>query len=104
MEGATRPKGGASVRDYESIVIFYPDTDEEERNEIIARLGDIVPQDFDHDYWGDRKFAYEIDKHNHGHYYMLTFKADSESLNEYDRIARIQENIIRFMTINIDDQ
>lgn len=91
------------MREYESIVIFYPDTDEEERNEIINRLSEIVSNDFESDYWGDRKFAYEIEKHGHGHYYLLTFKADSDSLNEFDRVARIQENILRFMTVNIED-
>lgn len=91
------------MRSYESVVIFYPHIEESNRDDIINRLTNILADDFNVDYWGDRKFAYEIEKHNHGHYYLISFKADNDSLREFDRIAKIQEDILRFMTVNIDN-
>lgn len=89
---------------YESVVIFYPDTDEDTREEVINRLADIVSEggEVEIDHWGDKKFAYPIEFHNHGNYYLLTFKADNESLAEFSRIAKIQESILRFMIVNLD--
>lgn len=92
------------MTNYETVVIFYPDTDEETREGAIKRLVDIVSEcgEVEVDHWGDKKFAYPIEFHNHGNYYLLTYKADNDTLAEFDRIAKIQESILRFMTVNLD--
>lgn len=93
------------MKNYESIVIFYPDVEEETRKSVIERLSGIIETNGsvkEVEEWGDRKFAYPIQYHNHGFYYLFTFEADAEPVKEFDRVAKIQETIIRHMVINLD--
>ena len=92
------------MKNYETVVIFYPDTDEETREGVLNRLKDIVAVDGDVEIedWGDKKFAYPIEHHNHGFYNLIKFQASHDSLLEFNRIAKIQESIVRFMTVNLD--
>lgn len=93
------------MNNYEAIVIFYQDIEEEVRKTAVERLTDIINQDGsldEVDEWGDRKFAYLIDDHATGFYYLLKFKATPNAVKEFDRVAKIQESIIRHMVINLD--
>lgn len=93
------------MKNYEAIVIFYPDVEEEVRQATIDRLTNIIEtngkvEEVEH--WGDKKFAYPIQYHNHGYYTLFKFQAEPETEKEFNRIARISESIIRQMTINLD--
>lgn len=93
------------MKNYESIVIFYPDIEEETRVATVNRLKEIIESNGsieEIEEWGDRKFAYEIEYHNHGFYYLIKFKTDPDTVSEFDRIAKIQESILRHMIINLD--
>ncbi len=94
------------MNNYESIIIFYPDTEEDVRNSVIERLNDIIETNgeiLEVNDWGDRKFAYEIEYHNHGFYNYTKFNADPSIIEEYGRIARIQESVLRYMVVKIED-
>ncbi len=93
------------MKNYESIVIFYPDVEEDVRKGAVERLSNIIEsqgsiQEIEE--WGDKKFAYTIEYNNHGFYYLFKFEAESEAVKEFDRIAKIQESILRHMVINLD--
>lgn len=93
------------MRNYETVIIFYPDVEEETRNSVMERLTNIIKENGsvdEIDEWGDRKFAYEIEYHNHGYYYLVKFKTEPETIVEFERIAKIQESILRYMVINLD--
>lgn len=93
------------MKNYESIVIFYPEVEEDTRKSVIERLSNIIESNGsikEVNEWGDKKFAYEIEYNNHGFYYLFTFEAETDAVKEFDRIARIQESIIRHMVINLD--
>lgn len=93
------------MKNYESVVIFYPDVEEEERKKVLDRLSAIINSDgelLEIEEWGDRKFAYEINYYSNGIYYLFKFKANNDALTEFDRISKIQDSIIRHMTINLD--
>jgi small subunit ribosomal protein S6 len=53
---------------------------------------------------GQRELAYPIKKEISGFYYVFTFEANSEIVNELDRKARINENIIRHLVIKLDEE
>ena len=55
------------------------------------------------EYWGLRSLAYRIKKNRKGHYVLLNLETDSETLNEYERIMGLNEDILRFMTIRIEE-
>lgn len=93
------------MKNYEAVVIFYPDVDDDTREGAIERLSSVINDGGsieEIEEWGDRKFAYEIQDNNHGFYYLIKFSSDADTVNEFDRIAKIQESILRHMVINLD--
>jgi len=55
------------------------------------------------DQWGKRYFAYPINKQPEGYYTCFEYDADSSVVNELDRKMKIDDNILRQMTVNLDD-
>ncbi|MGB1625956.1 MAG: 30S ribosomal protein S6, partial [Candidatus Puniceispirillaceae bacterium] len=56
-----------------------------------------------HEYWGLRALAYRVKKNRKGHYVMLNLEADNHTLREYERIMGLNEDILRFMNISIEE-
>ena len=52
--------------------------------------------------WGIRNLAYKINKNRKGHYTLLNIDGPSEAILEYERLMRLDEDIIRFLTIKIN--
>ena len=54
---------------------------------------------------GQKELAYEIKKYKSGYYYLYNIEAENDkAIKEFDRIARINENVIRHLIINLDKQ
>ena len=51
--------------------------------------------------WGIRNLAYKINKNRKGHYMLLNIDGPPEAIKEYERLMRLDEDIIRFLTIKI---
>ena len=51
--------------------------------------------------WGIRNLAYKINKNRKGHYMLLNIDGPPEAIQEYERLMRLDEDIIRFMTVKI---
>lgn len=52
---------------------------------------------------GQKELAYEIKKYKSGYYYLYNIEAENDkAIKEFDRIARINENVIRHLIINLD--
>lgn len=54
------------------------------------------------EYWGVRPLAYRINKNRKGHYAFLGIDASSEALSEMERKMRLNEDIIRNLSIKVD--
>ncbi len=53
---------------------------------------------------GQKEFAYIIKKKTSGYYYLYNIESkDDKAIKEFDRIARIEENVIRHLILNIED-
>lgn len=52
---------------------------------------------------GQRELAYEINKMKTGYYFLYVVETTSEAINEFERVARINENILRHLTIKVED-
>ncbi len=61
--------------------------------------GKIVKQEN----WGLRKLAYLINKNSKGHYVFFGLDCDAEALNELERNLRLNENVMRNMTVRVDE-
>jgi small subunit ribosomal protein S6 len=87
------------MRAYELMTIFRPEMAETEvRTEVstieqalAARGAEISGTDF----WGKRRFAYEIDHLSEGYYAVVGFQAEAGAVNEVDRALSLSDNVLR---------
>ena len=94
------------MRDYEIVLIFAPNLEEEAREAILKRIDTSIEESGElvlTDPWGMRKLAYEINDFTDGYYVIKDFKSDSETVNELDRICKISDGVIRHMIVRKDD-
>jgi small subunit ribosomal protein S6 len=54
------------------------------------------------EYWGVKTLAYRIRKNRKAHYSLLNIDAPHSAVAEMERLMRINEDILRFMTIRVD--
>jgi len=98
----------ARIRHYETMFIVKPTLTAEQiqaeietvRANIEKNGGEIVAAED----MGSRELAYEIKKNKRGYYYLIFFKAPSESILELERTYRINENILRFIFIKYESK
>lgn len=53
---------------------------------------------------GQKKLAYPINKEVNGFYYVLVVNANGEIVKEFDRKAKINDNVIRHLIIKLDEE
>ena len=96
------------MRHYENLVIVKPTLTAEELEQeikaveevITANGGEIVATDA----MGMRKLAYPIQKNERGYYYVIYYTVAPSAINEIERKFRINENLLRFMTVKYDSK
>ena len=54
-------------------------------------------------YWGLRNLSFRIKKNRKGHYVLLNIEAPPAALAEMERTMRINEDILRYLTIRVDE-
>ena len=67
---------------------------------IITNAGGTIHK---REYWGLRSLAYRIKKNRKGHYIMFNFETDGPTLREYERIMGLNEDVLRFLNIRIEE-
>ena len=91
---------------YESVVIARPELTEVQVDKLVNDLSEIITKDkgkiIKIEKWGLRSFAYKINKNKKGHYFMLNLDSAPSTIFEYERQMRINEDIIRFLTLKIE--
>jgi small subunit ribosomal protein S6 len=55
------------------------------------------------EYWGLKSLAYRIKKNRKGHYVLLNIDAPAAAVHEMERQMRINEDILRFLTVRVDE-
>ena len=96
------------MREYETTFIVQPEISDEGSQAILAKLDGILDSGNatrlmceDH---GKRKLAYEIRKFHKGHYYTLQFLNDGQVVPDLERVLRLEESVLRFLTILADEE
>jgi small subunit ribosomal protein S6 len=65
---------------------------------VSSNSGEIKKQE----YWGLRNLAYKIRKNRKGHYTMFHIEAPASTIEELERNMRLNEDILRYLTVKID--
>ena len=54
-------------------------------------------------YWGLRNLAYRIKKNRKGHYVLFNLDAPPAAVNELERTMRINEDVLRYLTVRVEE-
>ena len=90
---------------YESVIIGRQDLTSGQFDTLLEKFIAVI-QSFKgeikkRENWGVRNLAYKINKNRKGHYVLLNIDGPPEAIKEYERLMRLDEDIIRFLTIKI---
>ncbi|PPR61091.1 MAG: 30S ribosomal protein S6 [Alphaproteobacteria bacterium MarineAlpha4_Bin2] len=92
---------------YESVLVARQDisagqvdTLADDMEKIITDAGGSVAR---REYWGLRSLAYRMKKNRKGHYVMFNLDAPSKAIQEMERNLRLHEDVLRYMTIRIEE-
>ncbi|HOA91578.1 MAG: 30S ribosomal protein S6 [Bacillota bacterium] len=94
------------MRNYEMMYILNPTVADQEETLVsaIEKVNSLVTGNggeiVNEDRWGKRRFQYEINKIREGYYVVLKFKLNPESLDELNRVLKLNEDIVRYLLIN----
>ncbi|MBI4792501.1 MAG: 30S ribosomal protein S6 [Deltaproteobacteria bacterium] len=95
------------MRRYETISIISPNIGEDEVKAISQKTAGIIEADggtiLNVDNWGLKKLAYPIDKQQQGYYVYTEFAAVPAAVSEMERIFKIDDNVLKFMTVKLQE-
>lgn len=96
------------MRLYEEVFIVKPDAPEEEADAVVEQLSKTITDQEGKiekvDKWGKRRLAYRVAKFDEGNYIILTFSAKAETVKEVERRLRVNDLVIKFMTVRLDEK
>ena len=95
-------------RKYEILYIIRPDISEDDKNALVERFDTLLKDQgaevIESKDWEKKRLAYEIKDYTEGLYHLVELNADNaDALNEFDRLARINRDILRHMIVQIDN-
>ena len=92
---------------YEIMFIVKPDMEEaaikKEAESMKKVLTDKKAKVIEEKAMGQRELAYEIRKYNTGYYYLFVVEANAEAEQEFSRVARINENLLRHLIVKVEE-
>jgi len=91
---------------YESVIIINPSVDDEGIKALIKKYTDIINNEGkveSVDELGKRRLAYEINKNKEGFYTVFNFEAKPELIAELERNYRIDDSVMKFITVKKED-
>jgi small subunit ribosomal protein S6 len=92
---------------YEHVFITRQDVSTTQVESITAELSKIIEDNSGKvaksEYWGLKSLAYRIKKNRKGHYVLLNLDAPHAAVAEMERQIRLNEDVLRYMTIRVDE-
>ena len=96
------------MRKYELMYIIRPTIEDDAKKALVERFNEIVTSNgaeiIESKEWGKRRLAYEINDLREGYYQIVKMNADSKAVDEFIRLANINEDIIRYIAVRIEDK
>ncbi len=91
------------MRNYENLVIVKPTFTAEEIQASVKNVEEIITSNGGKiaasDAMGMRKLAYPIEKSERGYYHVIYYSVEPSAISEIERRFRINEDLLRFVTI-----
>jgi len=92
---------------YEHIYLARQDVSPQQVEELTNSLTEVLTlgggKVTKNEYWGLKSLSYRIKKNRKAHYSLLNIDAPAPAVAEMERQMRINEDILRFMTVRVDE-
>ncbi|APH55539.1 SSU ribosomal protein S6P [Granulibacter bethesdensis] len=92
---------------YESVLIARNDVTQQQVESVADHVASLIEAEGGaikkREYWGLRTLAYRIKKNRKGHYMLLGLDAKPATITEVERQLRLNEDVLRFMTIRVEE-
>ena len=96
------------MNNYEVMFIVRPDMEEAEIKKTAESMKKVLTDGkakvVEEKAMGQKELAYEIKKVNTGFYYLYVVEATKEAVAEFDRVARINENLLRHLVVKVEEE
>jgi small subunit ribosomal protein S6 len=101
-----RTRGSHIVPLYENVFIARQDATPAQVEALTENFANVIAQHGGNvgkrEYWGLRSLAYRIKKNRKGHYTLLNIDAPAAAVTEMERLMRINEDVIRYLTVRVE--
>jgi len=91
---------------YEHVMIARQDLSATQAEGLIEHFGTVLSDNggklVENEYWGVKTMAYKINKNRKGHYAFLRTDAPAPAIQEMERLMRLHEDVMRVLTIKVD--
>jgi small subunit ribosomal protein S6 len=92
---------------YEHIFLARQDVSAQQVEDLTKSLTEILESGggkvTKNEYWGLKSLSYRIRKNRKAHYSLLNIEGPASAVTEMERQMRINEDILRFMTVRVDE-
>lgn len=92
---------------YEHVYMARQDLSAQQVEELTAKISGIIAENggkiAKSEYWGLKSLSYRIAKNRKAHLTLLNVEAPSAALTEVERQERINEDVLRYLTIRVDE-
>ena len=92
---------------YEHVMIARQDLSNAQAESLVEHFGAVLSDNggklVDSEYWGLKTMAYKINKNRKGHYAFMRSDAPSDAVHEMERLMRLHDDVMRVLTIKVDE-
>jgi len=92
---------------YEIMFVVKPDMEEAEIRKTAESMKKVLTDSkakiLEEKSIGQRELAYEVNKFTTGYYYLFVVEANAAAEEEFKRVARINENLLRHIVVKVDE-
>ena len=95
------------MRRYELMFVVKPTLEEEATLKVLETIKKLLKDSkatlISEKNMGRRELAYEVKGFKNGNYFLLVVECEPDAVKEFDRIANINEDIIRHIVVKVED-
>jgi small subunit ribosomal protein S6 len=92
---------------YEHVYLARQDASTQQVEELTAQLKGVIEglggSIAKAEYWGVKSLSYRLRKNRKAHFTLMNVNAPPAAINEIERLERINEDVLRYLTIRVEE-